>query len=512
MIMSETRNVIKVFIGSPSDLNKEHILFRGIIEEVNKIKANSLGIYLEPLGWEDTLPGIGRPQSLINQDVKQSDLMVMLLWKRWGSNTGKYSSGFEEEYKLGKSLNKMNNGKPEIFLYFRSIPDAMLADPGEQLKKVLEFRKKIEKEKEFLFCAYDEEKDWERLLRQHLCQWLDGFSAGEPAKKFKFLIQPDTYRDEEFRTFKKKIKQLEKEVSKSKRKVVRTAYDLSKEAENHAKSGRITEAELHFAKAIAISLEPTILNKYGLFLELIGSLTKAEEKFIQLLEISKQLTNKFWESVALGNLGLVYRVQGNLKKAKQYHQKALKLHRELGYKKGEAADLGNLGLVYYIQGNRNKAEQYLKESLKLDRKLGYKQGEANQLGNLGNIYRGQGNLKKAEQYHQKALKLHRELGDKQGEAADLGNLGNIYRDQGNLKKAERYYQEALKLDRELGYKKGEAHDLGNLGLLYRKQGDLQKAQSFLHQAVDLLNQCNIEENKATYEQAIKGIEEQLQKK
>jgi len=68
----------------------------------------------------------------------------MLLWKRWGTPTGEHSSGFAEEYKFAKSLNERTNGKPIIWLYFRAVPDDMLADPGRQLKNVLRFRKTIE--------------------------------------------------------------------------------------------------------------------------------------------------------------------------------------------------------------------------------------------------------------------------------------------------------------------------------------------------------------------------------
>jgi hypothetical protein len=162
--MVESCKVIRIFMGSPGDLAQEHTLFRDIVAEVNRIKANSIGIELKPLDWRDTLPGQGRPQELINDDVKKSDLIVLLLWKRWGTPTGKYSSGFEEEYELAKSMNKKTNDKPEIWLYFRDAPKVMLADPGEQLRQVLDFRTKIKAENRFYYHAYKDENDWERLF------------------------------------------------------------------------------------------------------------------------------------------------------------------------------------------------------------------------------------------------------------------------------------------------------------------------------------------------------------
>ncbi|MCK5343399.1 MAG: DUF4062 domain-containing protein [Candidatus Heimdallarchaeota archaeon] len=100
----DNRRVIRVFIASPGDLKEERRRFRKIIDEVNRSKAYGSGIQLEPLGWEDTSPGVGRPQGLINKDIHKCDLMIMLLWKWWGTPTGEYLSGFEEEYELAKHL------------------------------------------------------------------------------------------------------------------------------------------------------------------------------------------------------------------------------------------------------------------------------------------------------------------------------------------------------------------------------------------------------------------------
>ena len=147
--------VIHIFIASPSDLGAERKVFPTLIHKINEIKAKSKGILLEPLGWEDTLPGKGRPQAKINEDLRKGDLVVMLLWKRWGTPTGKYSSGFEEEYEIAREEKK------EIWLYFRELPGDMVADPGQQLRKVLAFRNRVEAERELLYRRYEDEKAWQ---------------------------------------------------------------------------------------------------------------------------------------------------------------------------------------------------------------------------------------------------------------------------------------------------------------------------------------------------------------
>jgi len=173
MIKTESLKRVKVFVASPHDLNNERKLFRGVIDEVNKIKASSFGIQFEPLGWEDTLPGKGRPQSLINKDIEDCELFVLLLWKRWGTSTGKYTSGTEEEFELASKINETSGGRPGLWLYFRTVSKQMLDDPGDQLQKVLAFRKRIEAERAVFYRTFNTSKEWERMFRAHLCSWLD---------------------------------------------------------------------------------------------------------------------------------------------------------------------------------------------------------------------------------------------------------------------------------------------------------------------------------------------------
>ena len=89
---------------------------------------------------------MGRPQDLINEDVKKCDLFVLLLWRRWGTPSGKYSSGTEEEFDLACKLHKERDRPKGIWLFFKDVPEEMMADPGVQLSKVIDFRKRIEAE------------------------------------------------------------------------------------------------------------------------------------------------------------------------------------------------------------------------------------------------------------------------------------------------------------------------------------------------------------------------------
>lgn len=162
----------KIFIASPGDLNNERNIFKDVLAEVNLIKANPLGYHLSPLGWEDTLPGKGRPQGLINKDLSESDLFLMLLWKRWGSPTGLYSSGTEEEFNVASSLNE-SSGLPEIWIFFKKEGWSDGNPITDDMNKIISFKNKISSLNFFLWKEYSITAEWEKQFRYYLCKWLD---------------------------------------------------------------------------------------------------------------------------------------------------------------------------------------------------------------------------------------------------------------------------------------------------------------------------------------------------
>jgi hypothetical protein len=87
----------RVFIASPSGLEEERKRFREKLEKFTALHAEPLGVIFHPVGWEETVGGVGRPQELINEDLKECDYAVFVLHDRWGSSpgSGAYTSGVE---------------------------------------------------------------------------------------------------------------------------------------------------------------------------------------------------------------------------------------------------------------------------------------------------------------------------------------------------------------------------------------------------------------------------------
>jgi hypothetical protein len=170
--MSRTkRTVLTVFIGSPSDLHEERKKAHEIIQRLNHSLGRNLGITVDLRGWEDTRPGWARPQERINDDVRQSDIFVGLVWKRWGTPTGAYTSGFEEEFMLAKELRRSEQLE-DIWLFFKNVPEDMLRDPGDQLRQVLEFRDQVEARREVLYESFDSVADWSVKFHDYLINYL----------------------------------------------------------------------------------------------------------------------------------------------------------------------------------------------------------------------------------------------------------------------------------------------------------------------------------------------------
>jgi hypothetical protein len=121
--MPDTRKIIRVFLASPGDLQDERRAAKTVVDEFNKLWADALGYHVELVGWEDTISQYGRPQATINQDLERCEVVVGMIWKRWGtspSKAGPFTSGFEEEFET--SLKKRRtSGRPELALFFKEI-------------------------------------------------------------------------------------------------------------------------------------------------------------------------------------------------------------------------------------------------------------------------------------------------------------------------------------------------------------------------------------------------------
>lgn len=125
------------------------------------------------MGWEDTIPGYQRPQSLINVDLDKCQYFIGVLWNRWGTkpdlDDSGFTSGFEEEFCRARDLSAAGSMK-DITLYFKgvSVPEGL--EPGPEIKRVKEFRAQCIDEKRIFFRDFAETADFRDLVRSKITE------------------------------------------------------------------------------------------------------------------------------------------------------------------------------------------------------------------------------------------------------------------------------------------------------------------------------------------------------
>ncbi len=135
----------------------------------------------------------GNPQSQINPGVDGCDIFIGMVHRRWGTATGNgFDSGFGEEFT--RALDRWEReGEPRIALFFKQVDGESLRDPGDQLKKVLEFRNSIEKRHSAFYNLFESTDQLKMQVFQLLVEAIvrlpaepqtevAGTSTGDPAE------------------------------------------------------------------------------------------------------------------------------------------------------------------------------------------------------------------------------------------------------------------------------------------------------------------------------------------
>jgi len=174
--MPEEIALYRVFIATPGGLEAERRVFTRVLNNYSTAEAIPRQALFFPVGWEDTLAGVGRPQELINQDLDRCDCFVLILWDRWGTPPGgdpRYTSGTEEEFRRAmEHFRDPNHSLKQIVVLFKQVDPQRLQDPGVQLQRVLAFRAELENSRNLLFSTFSEGTELEERLRGELGAWL----------------------------------------------------------------------------------------------------------------------------------------------------------------------------------------------------------------------------------------------------------------------------------------------------------------------------------------------------
>lgn len=170
-----TKTIVRVIVVSPSDVQAERNVIPEVIDDLNKGLADNLGLRLEVLMWEtDAYPGfhLDGPQGLIDNvlRIEDSEIVIGIFWKRFGTRTKDSDSGTEHELKKAWQSWKLTNS-PQVMVYFNQesySPKSKLET--DQWGAVLEFQANFPNEG--LWWPYIGNEQFERLVRNHLTAFL----------------------------------------------------------------------------------------------------------------------------------------------------------------------------------------------------------------------------------------------------------------------------------------------------------------------------------------------------
>lgn len=456
------QRTIKVFIASPGDLAIERRAFKDTIDELNKGFGRGAKVTFEALGWEDALAQTGRrSQSVINQDIDACDVFILAMWRRWGQeapDAAPYTSYTEEEFyrALARREKKGTDGvrRPVICVFFKHIDPTYMADPGEQLKKVLAFRRKLEETKSTLYHPFTDEAAFRKEIVEHLIGFAQGRFDGEDEHTAPIIPESveaeiEKHKGEakraldELTALKAEKEQALKEAEQARAsaqdantraeaaeqvaeaKAAQRSVALAENAAKAALDGKIEEARQDFAKALDGTTNMRVLYLGFQFFNRIGELDEAERLLRRWLSISGPDQHTPDTADAYGNLGLIEQTRGNLDAAEVYHKRSLAIEEKLGRQKGMAIRYGNLGLIEKLRGKLDDAEAYYKKALAIDEKLGIQEGVATQYGNIGLIEEARGNMTEARRLWMLASDLFRKIGMKPQEQLVQGWLDRL---------------------------------------------------------------------------------------
>lgn len=174
--MNNITKQYKVFVASPGDVSTERSVIPKVIAEINFIIsaiAPERRVLLDLILWEThAYPGLAvDPQDVINQQLPDYDIFIGIMWRRFGTPTGRAGSGTEEEYLRAFEKWKKDNKFPVLFYFSQkniTIPNSLAE--VEQLQKVVTF--KADLVTRGLIWEYNDPEEFADDLRRHLVMTL----------------------------------------------------------------------------------------------------------------------------------------------------------------------------------------------------------------------------------------------------------------------------------------------------------------------------------------------------
>lgn len=473
--MSQPLLALRIFIASPGGLNSERQRFRDLVYKFNEDLAHRNGVTFVPVGWETHPGGMGRGQAQINEEVRTCDYLLLVLHNRWGfaphrsRSDGSYdpdlpTSGTEEEYRVARECHA-DPDRPmrDIAIRFKQVDPVQMSDPGEQLQKVLNFRRELEEGKEVLFKEYDTLEKFSDDVHSLLSHWLATYDRNvatvtppEPAAADFTLPDVGDRPD---------------------------ANDLVDKAQAALDQGNLLDAELLLADALALGENRRVFTAYALLQTHKGQLDTAIYYYEKALVLSRDLGDSEGVSESFLGMGISY--------AEKIHASYMAIGNLIC-----AVDIDHslidkpewnyaFGLAFANKGENEVAIKYLMESSRMYfESLQYEKGAKSYI-KIGAIYRNIREFEKSEHFFREALNIYRRMKYYKEMNFVYRSLCALIYSKGNLEDCLAVMREKSEINERLGDIEEMAENHYDLGILFKSRGDLHEARRYWTQAVDL---------------------------
>ena len=179
------QNIIqyKLLISCPSDIKDEINIIRDVIKQFNEQYTDVLGIEVKEKHWstDSYSQSGGRPQAILNEQiVNDCDAAVAVFWSRFGTPTGRYGSGTEEEIEL-----MLEKGR-QVFMYFSEKTLSPEMSNAEEQVRIEEFRDKYKNRG--LYFTYSSNDEFRKMFFAHLSKYfISKKSLAEAKDRFSSL-------------------------------------------------------------------------------------------------------------------------------------------------------------------------------------------------------------------------------------------------------------------------------------------------------------------------------------
>jgi tetratricopeptide (TPR) repeat protein len=212
-------------------------------------------------------------------------------------------------------------------------------------------------------------------------------------------------------------------------------------------------------------LTATLTNS-GVLYKNTGQPQRAEERFLEVLEICGRLRDHFPEKGYEGRLGAAHQNLGNVyselnryEDAVHEYKQALEYFEEIQYLDGMAMVQNNLGIIYRHTGRLPLAEEMQEAALESRRRIlveqpdnpEYQNNVAASLNNLAYVYMDAGKLAEAEEALVEAERIRRKLAMEHPDRPEFewgltgvqGKLAEVYSETGRPDRAVDLYRQTI---------------------------------------------------------------------